>query len=84
MNETLCYPVCCLVCRHFSLDTGSPGYSEMTPGSPASIDCDMSTKKGCAWPGRHDYPDVSPTALRSVAEKCKLFELHPDLATVQS
>jgi len=30
----------CLICKHSSLYPGEPGYSEMTPGSPASWNCE--------------------------------------------
>jgi hypothetical protein len=29
----------CLWCSHFYLDTGSPGYSEYTPGSDFTMTC---------------------------------------------
>ena len=29
----------CLYCTHFYLDLGSPGYSEMTPGTEFSMEC---------------------------------------------
>lgn len=29
----------CFFCSHFSLDTGSPGYSEWTPGDEFSMEC---------------------------------------------
>jgi len=31
----------CVTCVHFNIDMGSPGYSEMTPGTDASIGCLM-------------------------------------------
>lgn len=69
----------CLTCQHFNLDMGEPGYSELTPGSAATIDCAMADKKGCAWPDGRSYPDVAPLALRSIAERCVLYEVHGDL-----
>jgi len=30
----------CLLCKHFYLISGSPGYSEYTPGSDLVIGCD--------------------------------------------
>ena len=30
----------CLICKHSQLFPESPGYSEMTPGSPACWSCD--------------------------------------------
>lgn len=35
-----CKKVRCLDCQNFSFDGGSPGYSDMTPGSGLSMDCD--------------------------------------------
>lgn len=78
MSE-LAIPRACLTCAHFDLDMDSPGYSEMTPGSPVSISCDVSRQRGCAWPDYRSYPDVTPRALRSIAESCKLYEVHEDL-----
>ena len=31
----------CLFCKHFHFDSGSPGYSEMTPGSDMSMGCEL-------------------------------------------
>ncbi len=72
-------PRICLVCTHFHLYMGSPGYSDMTPGSPASITCDMRRERGCAWPRDDDYPDVSPQSLISIAEQCEHFAAHAEL-----
>jgi len=30
---------CCILCKHFSFDEGSPGYSEYTPGTDWSMSC---------------------------------------------
>lgn len=68
----------CMICSHFMLDLGSEGYSELTPGSPAEIKCAVAGKSGCAWPRYGD--DASPRALRTIAEKCARFELHPALS----
>ena len=57
----------CLHCRHFEFDWGEPDYSELTPGSPASIVC---RKK------EFDYYSDGPT-LRKIFEKhlnCPKFE----------
>jgi len=35
---------CCVECAYFSVDTGSPDYSEYTPGSAFDMDCSM-----CVW-----------------------------------
>lgn len=40
----------CLGCMHFDFSSGSPGYSEWTPGSDAVIRCDL---------GYWDYSDIS-------------------------
>lgn len=32
-------PQICATCRHFRFYCGSPGYSDWTPGSSASIEC---------------------------------------------
>jgi len=29
----------CVFCDHWQFDGGSPGYSDLTPGSDASMDC---------------------------------------------
>lgn len=29
----------CVSCKHFYLDVGSPGYSELTPGSDFDMEC---------------------------------------------
>jgi hypothetical protein len=70
-------PRVCLVCDHFRLSLGEPGYSEWTPGSPGSMDCDVSGKS--AWPryGMNDFD--GPLPLRTIAERCELFEIHEAL-----
>lgn len=30
---------CCVQCRHFSFDAGTPNWSDVTPGSNMSISC---------------------------------------------
>jgi hypothetical protein len=76
-------PRACLTCAFFRLSMGEPGYSEMTPGSPANISCTLQGKRGCAWPKSfQDYSDVDTPALITRAEKCKLYETHPALLPV--
>ena len=61
----------CVFCRHWWFDGGSPGFSEMTPGSDASMDC----AKGCYTAHRLD--DISsPDGFRAIirkAESCKHY-----------
>lgn len=76
MGTNVTIPRVCLVCEHFSFSIGSEGYSEWTPGSPGQVDCAKYRKTGCAWP---DRDDTEPFALRSIAERCELFEVHSEL-----
>jgi len=42
----------CVICRSFYFDGGSPGYSELTPGSDASMSCSAGMwdkKAGCGY-----------------------------------
>lgn len=68
MSEKLC-----VFCKHWSFYGGSPGYSEMTPGSDASMDC----TKGHYGRG-FDLMDISGEegfrALIKKAETCKDYK----------
>jgi hypothetical protein len=78
----------CLTCDHFRLDLGEAGYSELTPGSPASIGCEMARVQGCAWPKERSYRDdegpLEVPALRTRAEMCAWYETHRDLLTASA
>lgn len=71
---------CCSICRHFEINMGYHGYSELTPGSPGYVDCSLSGRPGCAWPRQEDFEGELPvTGLISIAERCELFTLHSEL-----
>lgn len=59
----------CVMCEHWDFDGGEPGYSELTPGYDASMDC----RKG-HWGKRFRIYDISgPEGFRkqiSMAETC--------------
>jgi len=66
MNDRIC-----LACKHFSFDGGSPGYSNMTPGSPMHAEC----LKGYWHMGAGDYPDAADFfTLNLKAQTCPYFE----------
>jgi len=71
----------CLTCAHFYIVPEIRGYSELTPGSPAEINCERSGEAGCAWPVFDCDNDatMAALALRTIAEKCALYEVHPNL-----
>lgn len=61
---------CCIACKHFSLEMGCHGYSEYTPGYPASITCG----KGFFYLGPSD--DLEPAKDFLVyANDCQHYEL---------
>lgn len=65
----------CLWCKRCDFDMGSQHYSEMTPGSNASIVC---------YKDRFDYVLNNLTHERfleliAYAKDCEHFELNPDL-----
>lgn len=70
-------PRVCSVCEHFYLSTGEQGYSDMTPGSDASIECQAFDS---AWP-KDRYPDVEFSDLMKIAANCPKFAPHHDLPT---
>jgi hypothetical protein len=82
LNSEEITPRACLTCEHFQLSMGFTGYSEYTPGSPPSIDCAMSRKRGCPWDGKVLLVEgtLYQAALRTVAEQCTFFEVHRDLS----
>ena len=68
----------CVFCKHWSFSGGEPGYSEMTPGSDASMYCDknMWGRKFRLWDisGAEDFRKIIKTA-----ETCQHYELPPVL-----
>jgi len=65
----------CVLCKHFEFHGGSQGYSEATPGSLGTLDCDKNV-----WHGDMDGMTVSEyRALMLKAENCKYFALADDL-----
>lgn len=78
-------PIACLTCRFFELSPGERGYSELTPGTEATISCEQRGEPGCAWPDWSAYySDVDTPALITRAANCKLYEPHPLLAAERS
>lgn len=59
----------CLCCIHFSAYDEQSGYSEFTPGSPASISCDRGVED-------FDVYDIrdSLQKIHDVARKCEMFQ----------
>jgi len=65
----------CLWCKHFALHTGSPGYSEWTPGSEFDMYCLL--KGHWTWTqysSEDEYRKCILTALR-----CPDYELSPEI-----
>ena len=54
----------CLWCKHYYLSLGSPGYSEYTPGSDFSMDCEKSHWRFKEHDSEARYRDCILTALR--------------------
>ena len=64
----------CLFCRHFSIDFGSQGYSEYTPGGPGSLECHRER-----W--KRDATRVSEkefAELMLFAQQCPDWEFYKD------
>jgi hypothetical protein len=61
----------CLWCKHYSLDTGSPGYSELTPGSDMWMSC---AKNVWRWDAGNDF-----YATIRTAERCQHYEFNAAL-----
>jgi len=59
----------CIYCKHFRLDMGSPGYSEMTPGSDAVIECDKRV-----WSMRNGDGEREYRKHISIAPMCPAYE----------
>jgi hypothetical protein len=64
----------CWSCRHVWFIAGSPGYSEMTPGSDFELSC---WKDYWAFDNNEDSLSDFRTKLQS-AERCADFEPHSD------
>lgn len=68
MSEKLC-----VFCRNWSFDGGSPGYSEMTPGTDASMGCN----KGHYGRNFHLQDLSGEAGFRTIilkAQTCKDYE----------
>jgi hypothetical protein len=59
----------CLCCKHFEIDFGSTGYSDMTPGCPMYCDCKMRHYKTRKHRYVEDYDE-----LIQLAKTCKDFK----------
>lgn len=65
----------CVLCKRFDFDGGWPHYSDLTPGSSASMSCD----KGM-WKEDMDYMTATEyRRLMLTAETCAHFTLADDL-----
>lgn len=62
----------CLWCEHFYLETGSPGYSDLTPGSDFYMDCSKGHWEYDQYSSTEQYRKCILTALR-----CKDYQLNP-------
>ena len=59
----------CMMCKHFHIDMGSPGYSELTPGTPADVSCSKSEQRA--------FDDYGAEAFRKwirFGNTCQRFE----------
>ena len=68
MSERLC-----IFCKHWAFDGGEPGYSEMTPGMDASMNCLKGRWRTTSSRGFRLYELDSPEDFRAKikqAEKC--------------
>lgn len=77
----------CVFCKHWEFNGGSPGYSEMTPGMNASMDCrkrKWADEKRRRWVGGFDITDcMSEEDFRRLilkARTCPSYE--PDNGAV--
>lgn len=60
----------CWLCRHFYFDGGSPGYSDLTPGSNASFECD----KGVWEIDLYQESEITMHEKLSTSQRCLYFE----------
>lgn len=60
----------CVDCKHFYFSSGSPGYSEYTPGSDASLGC---TKQKWEYEPNNDT-DQSFRKKMKTADNCEEYE----------
>lgn len=69
-------PRICVLCKFFHFDGGSPGYSELTPGSSASMECFKGVwrESSLEYKSTEDYRRMMLTA-----DACRHFELADDL-----
>ena len=59
----------CLDCKHFHFDSGSPGYSEETPGSNMRIGCNLSV-----WNAGYMYSENDFKKAMLSATNCEMYE----------
>lgn len=60
----------CILCTHFHFDGGEPDYSELTPGTRASIRC----SKGVFWHCLETLSEEDYRAAMLTADKCDQFD----------
>ena len=64
----------CIYCKHWHFYGGSQGYSDMTPGADASMECRKSQYKGSGWSTVHDMHEDDFRELLEKAQTCKHFK----------
>ena len=67
----------CVLCKHFYLTMGSPGYSEYTPSGPAYCECDKGHWKLTQQEGTH----FDLRAALERANDCADYEHHAAAAS---
>lgn len=65
----------CIMCRYFYFDSGSPGFSEMTPGSDAFMEC---YKKHWDISLHCEETQKSFREKLLMAKSCDDFDLHDE------
>lgn len=63
----------CVFCKHWQFSGGSPGYSEMTPGTDASMDCNKG-HYGRSFTLQDLYGEEDFRAKIKLAEACPDYE----------
>jgi len=63
----------CLICDHCTLDLGDAGYSEMTPGYPGSMRCNLNLFKD----NTGDLVNLSRYV--EIGSECHAFKLHKSI-----
>ena len=71
MNMHKDHTATCMCCKHFDFDSGSPGYSELTPGTDPSIGCRVTKTLSGMFYG---YKGNNLHDLQEICQQCIWYE----------